>query len=407
MENQLSPSERKLIAIMANAPMCLAEIDGKGEILQLNIKGEATLRPIMSSYNIQDNNLYAVLERIAPEVSHKIRNYSGEPGPILINQLVPFSFSSGTEKQQKYFNYTASQLFPDCTIVAIDDITEKYKEEQLMNQAILEQSVAQGKFEIASDVLHDIGNAVVGFGAYLTRIKHSLEQSSLDNLQNLAGFFTTQQAALAPAIGEARAGAVITMLNSITETQKATREEIRQSITEQLNIISHIQEILNIQRQYVNGHEAQERKPANIRSILNDCLSMVFASMDKREIAVTLDVPVELPAIKGDRTKLMQVILNILKNSIEAIDIRAVKKTISIRAHSREGQLILQVQDSGSGFDEATGKRIFDRGFTTKSSGTGLGLSSCRAIVESHAGTIALTSEGPGQGTLTTITFKI
>ena len=279
--------------------------------------------------------------------------------------------------------------------------------EESMHAAVLDRVVAQGKFEIASDVLHDIGNAIVGFGSYLTRIRRSLEQNSPENLQNLAGFFTTQQTPMAAAIGEAKAAAVVSMLNNITEAQKISQEEMRKSITEQLNIITHIQEILNIQRQYITGHAEQEKKPVNLRAIIDDCLSMLFASLDKRAIAVSLDLPIELPVLQGDRTKLMQVIMNVLKNSIEAIDMNAAQKTISIRLHTHDGLLILQVQDSGNGFDEATGKQIFGRGFTSKSSGTGLGLNNCRIIIESHAGAITITSEGPGKGSLTTIKFKI
>ena len=282
----------------------------------------------------------------------------------------------------------------------------KHAEESL-HAAVLDKVVAQGKFEIAADVLHDIGNAIVGFGSYLTRIRRSLEQNSPENLQNLAGFFITQQIPMAAAIGEAKAAAVVSMLNNITETQKISQEEMRTSITEQLNIITHIQEILNIQRQYVSGHGEQEKTPVNFRAIIDDCLSMLFASIDKRAIAVTLDLPVELPFILGYRTKLMQVIMNILKNSIEAIDMNGAQKTIFIRLSTQDGLLILQVQDSGNGFDEATGSRIFGRGFTTKSSGTGLGLNNCRIIIESHAGAIDITSEGPGKGSLTTIKFKI
>ena len=272
---------------------------------------------------------------------------------------------------------------------------------------LLDKAVAQGKFEIASDILHDIGNAVVGFGSYLTRIRRLLEDSNRDDLQNLAGFFETQRPAMVTALGEAKAGAVITLLNGIAQTQKGNQEEIRQSITEQLNIITRIQEILNIQRQYITGQETQERKPVNFRSIINDCMSMLFGSLDKAAIAVSLDFPEELPLIKGDRTRLMQLILNILKNSIEAIDINGAGKTISIRMQREGDMLVLQVRDSGNGFDEATAGHLFERGFTTKPTGAGLGLYNCQTIAESHEGSIALTSDGPGKGALATIRFGI
>jgi signal transduction histidine kinase len=209
------------------------------------------------------------------------------------------------------------------------------------------------------------------------------------------------------AIGEAKAGAVVAMLNGIAEAQKNSRKEFRQSITEQLNIIVQIEEILHIQRQYITGQESQERKLINIRSIINDCLAMLFSSIEKSAIAVSLNVPDELPVFKGDRTRLMQVMLSILKNSLEAIDSNAAEKTISLLAHTHEDLLLLQVRDSGSGFDETIAGHLFERGFTTKPSGAGLGLYNCRAIVESHAGTIDVISEGPGKGTLATMKFKL
>lgn len=283
---------------------------------------------------------------------------------------------------------------------------QKKKLEQQV-AVLLDKAVAQGKYEIASDVMHDIGNAVVGFGSYLTRIRRLLEESNRDDLQRLAGFFETNQPAMAAAIGESKAVAVVTMLNGIGKTQKDNQEEIRNSISEQLNIITRIQEILNIQRQYITGQETQERKPVNLRSVINDSMSMLFSSVDKAAIAVSLDLPEDLPPIKGDRTRLMQLILNILKNSIEAIDINAAVKTISLRVQRQEAMLVLLVRDSGSGFNETTAGRLFERGFTTKSTGSGLGLYNCRTIVESHEGSVDITSDGHGKGALTTIRFKI
>jgi signal transduction histidine kinase len=212
---------------------------------------------------------------------------------------------------------------------------------------------------------------------------------------------------LGAAIGEAKADAVTKMLKGITQKQKNNQEELSKSIAEQLNIITHIQEILDIQRQYIAGHEAQERKPVNLRTVINDCMSMLLASIDKMAIAVSLNIAPDLPPIKGDRTKIMQAILNILKNSMEAIDKNATEKTITLNAYANTGRLIVQVKDSGTGFDQPKAARFFSRGFSTKSSGSGLGLYNCKSIIESHEGTIDITSEGPGKGALTTIGFKI
>ena len=287
------------------------------------------------------------------------------------------------------------------------DVTKIKMLEQERHDAILDKAVAQGKFEIASDVMHDIGNAVVGFGSYLTRIRRMQNEDNPENLQNLAAFLEKQKATLAASVGEAKADAVVKMLSSMAQTQRTSQEEINKSISEQLNIITNIQEILNIQRQYISGHESQERKPVNMRNIINDSLSMLFASLDKMAIAVSLNIATDIPIIKGDRTKLMQALLNVFRNSIEAMDMNAPEKIISVNAYSNSGQLVLQVKDNGNGFDKLTADQLFGKGFTTKPSSSGMGLYNCKAILASHEGTIDITSEGQGKGSLTTIGFKI
>jgi signal transduction histidine kinase len=407
MENQLTRTRQKLTMFMNHASMGLAEIDNSGKIIHLNVKGEVLLEPVRRENNINDNNLYPVLSHMAPAIVEKIKDSADEAGNIVMDELHSFSHSSGGETIERHFKFMVIKMFTDCIIVGFEDIADKHSKDKVLQQAILDRAVVLGKYEIASNVLHDIGNAVVGFSSYLNRIKQSLELDNSENLQNLVGFFETHQPAISGAIGEAKADAVIKILSGIVQTQKGNQADISKSIKEQQNIITHIQEILNIQRQYISGHGVNERKPIHLASIINDCMSMLFASLHKRSITVSQDIPDELPVIKGDRTRLMQVILNLLKNSIEAIDIYAAEKSIAISITNQPGFLILQIQDSGKGFDEATGTKLFTRGFTTKSSGTGLGLNSCRAIIESYDGTIDITSDGPEKGALTTIKFKI
>jgi signal transduction histidine kinase len=407
MENHLILPEEKLTALIKNAPMGLAEIDRQGTIIHLSLRSEELLGPIRLAHDIKGNNLFPVLSQIAPGIVEKIKEAPDKAGVIVANEQYSFFHSSLGKTMERHFQFMVTQIFPDCIIVSFDDITEKWLKDQEILQILLDKAVTQEKFEIVSNVLHDIGNAVVGFGSYLTRIKRSLEENNPENLQNLAGFFETQQSAIATGIGEAKAGAVLSMLKSIIETQVANQDTIHKSIIEQHTSINHIQEILNIQRQYMSGNGIQEKKATKLRDIINDCMSMLFASIEKRSIRLSINIPVELPLIQCNRTRLMQVILNILKNSIEAIDIHSIKKAIGLNVFSHDDLLILQVHDSGNGFDEATGRKLFERGFTTKSSGTGLGLNSCRAIIESFEGTIDITSDGPGKGALTTITFKI
>ncbi len=125
---------------------------------------------------------------------------------------------------------------------------------------------------------------------------------------------------------------------------------------------------------------------------------MLYGTFDTKAIQFNLTVRPGDYVIKGDHTKLMQVLLNILKNSIEAIDIDAAEKKISITMQRKDKQIELMIADTGQGFDAETGSRLFERGFTTKKAGTGLGLYNCRSIIESHAGSFELNSPGLGLG---------
>lgn len=272
----------------------------------------------------------------------------------------------------------------------------------------LEKAIAQGKFEIASEVLHDIGNALVGFGSYLTKINRVSEKNSLEALRNLNVFLKGQQTAIGNAIGANKANALLAITDGILKTQNDNQKETSTSVGELLHIVSHIQEILNIQRQLVRNHgSSHERRPVNLIEILDNCRSMLMAQMEKKGIKLTVAIKAATHVIKGDHTKLMQVLLNVMKNSLEAINMESDDKRIGISLDSDDKCIQLQIVDNGQGFNKETSQKFFQRGFTTKRSGTGLGLYNCRSIVESHSGTFDITSEGVGRGAITTIKFDI
>lgn len=406
-DHQLS-AEKKLAAITRHVPVGFIEINKCGSIIHWNEKAKAILDPFTVSPGVNTNNFFEILEPFSPSIIERIRNYPEESGSIFINETYTFSLPSENGPIEKSFTFTVIQISAGNIVIYLDDITESLVKEKALQQVLSDRTIMQGKFEITANVLHDIGNALVGFGSYLNRIKRSLESDNAANLVNLVDFFNGQLPALKNLLGEAKANAVIQILSGIAQTQKNTQEDINTSITEQQHIISHIQEILNIHRQYnISGHDAQEKRSVSITGIIKDCMSMLLASFKKRDIAISLDIPEVLPTIRGDRTRLMQVILNVLKNATEAIEVYAIEKRISLSIAIDENMMVIRIKDSGNGFNEETGKKLFRRGFTTKSSGSGLGLSSCKAIVESHDGAMDIMSEGEGKGALTTIKLKI
>ena len=110
------------------------------------------------------------------------------------------------------------------------------------------------------------------------------------------------------------------------------------------------------------------------------------------EVTVTTEYQDNLPRIRGNRTLLQQVLLNLVRNATEAmgpVD-RGARRLRIATGRNGSSSVTLSVEDSGRGVSNGDRQRIFDPFFTTKPTGTGLGLSICRTIVEDHGGELKL-----------------
>jgi signal transduction histidine kinase len=399
---------QKMLSIIYQIPMGLIETDMEGSVLQMNAKSVQLLMPQFFSHQLNGSNFHRLLEMMAPGFLEKVKCFTETSGTIINQQRQELIFEKGGgQKEMRHFVFTINKLDSNSLMFIFDDITELYLAEKHLNQILQDKAIEQSKFEMASGVLHDIGNAVVGFGSYVTRIKRSIEQNETGTLENLKGFIEKNQPALSQALGEKKANAVLDLLSGIISDQKNSLADIKKSISDQQKIISHVQEILNIQRQYVKG-QSTEREPVNIRNVINDAVSILFGALDKKGIAFQFDAPAVLPKLKGDRTRLIQVFANLIKNAADAVTAMGnISKQILITAEADEKKLTINIQDNGKGFDTATAAELFTRGYTTKDEGTGLGLANCKSIIEGHNGEITLTSPGIGKGAVASVIFYL
>ena len=141
---------------------------------------------------------------------------------------------------------------------------------------------------------------------------------------------------------------------------------------------------------------APEQVELNINDIIADVLAFTRDNLAAHRIEVTTELVAALPAIRGDRVQLQQVLLNLVINGIEAMSAVDHRRLLSLRSGLDEaGEVVVTVQDSGVGLDPDTAPRIFDAFFTTKSNGMGMGLSISASIVEAHGGRLRATPADP------------
>jgi two-component system nitrogen regulation sensor histidine kinase GlnL len=152
--------------------------------------------------------------------------------------------------------------------------------------------------------------------------------------------------------------------------------------------------------------------PVSIHELLDRALTLLDSELHKYEIEVRRVYGDNVPIISGDGEKLFQVFFNLIQNAIQAMDgserriVLTTAKTVWNQSPQPADAVLLTIRDSGKGIDAANISHIFDPFFSTKSNGSGLGLSICHAIVEEHGAHIAVEST-PGKGTTFSLTLPV
>ncbi len=140
----------------------------------------------------------------------------------------------------------------------------------------------------------------------------------------------------------------------------------------------------------------------DVHDLLEEIHHLVSTSNVDKKFTVHLKTSEKSPVIEGDREKLKQVVLNIMKNSIEALPDGGV---MSLEMEERGDSIEITVKDQGHGIPKELQEKIFNPYFTTKKGGTGLGLCVSRRIVEDHKGSSLTIESEEGKGTTVTISL--
>ena len=152
----------------------------------------------------------------------------------------------------------------------------------------------------------------------------------------------------------------------------------------------------------------QEKELLNVNQLIREVLELGSGQAHEKRVIVRSDLPDEIPPVLANRIQLQQVMLNLITNAIEAMDsVTDGQRLLQVTSTSYSpGNVVIAVEDSGSGMDSNDVNRIFDPFFTTKPHGMGMGLSICRSIVEAHDGRLSARS-AVGRGSVFEITLPV
>jgi signal transduction histidine kinase len=174
-------------------------------------------------------------------------------------------------------------------------------------------------------------------------------------------------------------------------------EELRVSLNAIVDDAFRASAVLKTIRDLFKGKD-HENQPVDGNEIVLEALRVMREELKAHHITTHTDLTPDLPRIMGHKGQLLQVVLNLIHNAIEALDkVKDRDRVVRVETkHQGHNRIAITVEDSGPGIDPEIIGKLFDMFMTTKLTGMGLGLSLCRMIIESHGGDIVASNTGSG-----------
>ncbi len=285
--------------------------------------------------------------------------------------------------------------------VFLHDITQaKRAESELaeLNRQIAETQRQAGMAEVATGVLHNVGNVLNSVNVSATLVREQLATSKLqslvkattlirENLPNLGTFLTQNP----------QGQKLPDFLLKVTDHVSAEHRRWQGELAGLTKNIEHIKEIVAMQQSYARLSGVVE--PLAPHELVEDALRINEVALGRHGIRVTRQFDMA-PIVAVDKHKALQILINIIRNAKQAIEDnnRDDKElTLSI-TNQGDGKVAIAVKDSGVGIAPENLTRIFSHGFTTKKGGHGFGLHSAANAAREMGGQLSVQSDGPGKG---------
>ena len=277
---------------------------------------------------------------------------------------------------------------------------------EVAQRGLLESARLAGMAEVATSVLHNVGNVLNSVTISTSILSERLHDSKIVRLTEAAALMRENaQDLVAFLTNDPKGKLVPSYLINLSEHLLAEHTALFHEFESLARNVEHIKEIVAMQQSYATACGVREVLPA--KDLVEDALRMNAGALERHEVEIIREYT-EVPLIPLDKHKVLQVLVNLISNAKYALDgSESPDKRLTLRIGPNGPERIqIAVIDNGIGIAPENMTRIFAHGFTTRKDGHGFGLHSAALAAQEMGGTLGVQSEGLGRGAAFTLELQ-
>ncbi|WP_434608904.1 DAHL domain-containing protein [Pseudomonas sp. R1-7] len=276
----------------------------------------------------------------------------------------------------------------------VEERTRQLKDTQ---SELMDTARQAGMAEIATNVLHNVGNVLNSVNISADLVSRKLRSSKALGLGKAMNLINEHSHDLGHFLTEDEKGKLLPgYLNQLVEAIATEQQGLTDELAQLSKSVDHIKDIVSTQQSYAGANSLME--PLVVSELLEDALRMNSGALTRHHVTVIKEYG-EVPRIMGDKHRLLLILINLISNAKYAMaGVSNHARNMTLKAMVVGEALQISVKDEGEGIPEENMTRIFAHGFTTRKDGHGFGLHSCALAAIEMNGHLTAHSEGPGTG---------
>jgi len=263
-----------------------------------------------------------------------------------------------------------------------------------------------GMAEVASNVLHNVGNVLMSAVINLEMMQRAVGSSRVGKLKQATSLLLENRSDLASYLApESRGAQMPDYLAGLADELMGEQTRLLEDMDAMGRHIEHIRAIIQVQQTYARTAVLSEE--CDLTQLVDDALRIQTAALQRHGVRIRRQLS-PVPRLKVDKHKVLQILVNLISNSKHALDgVPEEERTLSVRLLVEGKKVLIQVEDNGTGIAPEAKQKLFAHGFTTRKDGHGFGLHSSALAAQMLGGKLTLESEGPGRGAVATLELPL